>query len=110
MQKYLRFYLISALLLLSATLLFGLVASWAFLYPEIYNKFLPFYQLRPFHVSAALFWIISAATCGILHYKKEEFSGVKNNQFLERLFIYTWIGTIAAVFVCYGLKKFGGRE
>jgi len=110
MQKYLRLYLITSLCLLSATVLFGLVASWAFLYPEVYNKFLPFYQLRPFHVSAALFWIISAATCGILHYKKEVFSQTNGDNIFGQLFIYTWIGTIVAVFICYGLKKFGGRE
>ena len=110
MQKYLRLYLITSLCLLSATVLFGLVASWAFLYPEVYNKFLPFYQLRPFHVSAALFWIISSATCGILYYKKEVFPETKSDNIFAQLFIYTWIGTIIAVFVCYGLKKFGGRE
>ena len=109
MQNFIRLYIVSALSLLLATLIFGLLASWAFLYPETYNKFLPFYQLRPFHVSAALFWIISGATVSILYYKNEAFAAVKNNKILERLFIYLWLGTIIAIFVCYGFKKFGGR-
>ncbi len=109
MQKHLRLYFITALLLLSATVLFGMLASWAFLYPETYNQYMPFYQLRPFHVSAALFWIISGATSCILLFKKESLAG-SSSVVLEQLFIYTWIGTIIAIFVCYGLKKFGGRE
>ena len=28
----------------------------------------------------------------------------------ESLFIYTWLGTIMVIFLCYGFKKFGGRE
>ena len=110
MQNYLRLYIITALCLLLATLIFGLLASWAFLFPETYNHFLPFYQLRPFHVSAALFWIISGASVSILYYKNEVFTGVKHNKRVELLFIYTWLATIIAIFICYGLRKFGGRE
>ncbi len=110
MRNFLRLYIVSALCLLLATLVFGLLASWAFLYPETYNQFLPFYQLRPFHVSAALFWIISGATASILYYKNDEFSITKWNHIAERLFIFSWLGTIVVIFICYGLKKFGGRE
>ena len=110
MQNFLRLYIVSALSLLIATLVFGLLASWAFLYPETYNHFLPFYQVRPFHVSAALFWLISGATVSILYYKNATFADVKGNHLVERLFIYTWLGTLFVIFLCYGLKKFGGRE
>ena len=110
MQNFLRLYIVSALCLLIATLIFGLLASWAFLYPETYNHYLPFYQLRPFHVSAAIFWIISGATGSILYYKNTTFSDAKGNHLVERLFIYTWLCTIIVIFLCYSFKKFGGRE
>lgn len=110
MSTYLRIYIVAALVMLAATLLFGLLTSWAFLYPETYNHFFPFYQLRPFHVSTALFWIITGATAGILYYKQETFAAQKHNNIAEKFFTYTWLGTIIAVFVCYGMKKFGGRE
>jgi nitric oxide reductase subunit B len=110
MQNYLRLYIVTALCLLCATLILGILASWSFLYPETYNNTLPFYQLRPFHVSAALFWILSGATASVLFYKNEAFDLPKRNSILERMFIYTWLGTMAAIFICYGLKKFGGRE
>lgn len=108
MHYALRLYIISALVFLCLTLVFGLLASWAFLYPETYNHYLPFYQMRPFHVSAALFWIITGAAASILYYKREVFALKQTN--VERLFIYTWLGTIVLIFGCYAFKRFGGRE
>lgn len=111
MQTSLRIFITSSLVLLLATLVFGLLASWAFLYPETYNRFLPFYQLRPFHVSAALFWIISGATASVLFYKRSIIASTdKWNSIVEQVFIYSWLVTIAAIFICYGLRIFGGRE
>ena len=110
MQKPLRIFIVSALFLLLITLIFGVLSTWAFLYPETYNQFLPFYQLRPFHVSAALFWIITGASAGILYYKDSIITEKKQNKVIENLFIYLWLSTIIAIFLCYGLKKFGGRE
>ena len=110
MSNPLRLYIISSLVLLIITLIFGLLATWAFIYPETYNQFLPFYQLRPFHVSAALFWIISGATASILYYKRTLLNAEKQVNISETTFIFLWLGTIVAIFVCYALKKFGGRE
>ncbi|HRO41566.1 MAG TPA: cbb3-type cytochrome c oxidase subunit I [Flavipsychrobacter sp.] len=97
-----------ALALLLTTLFFGMIASFAFLYPEVYNKYLPFYQLRPMHVSAALFWIITGATAGILHFKKDVFQAKETTS--EKVFIYLWIATVVSIFIFYAFKKFGGRE
>lgn len=110
MHQFIRLHIISSLLLLIATLVFGLLASWAFLFPETYNQYLPFYQLRPFHVSAALFWIISGASACIMHFKNDAFGYTHQNRILEKLYITSWIGTILAIFTCYALKQFGGRE
>ncbi len=110
MPNFLRLYLISALCLLLATLAFGVLATWAFLYPETYNEVLPFYQLRPFHVSAALFWIITGAFGSIVYYKNTLLPGEKRYGYSEQIFIYLWLSTIAAIFSCYAFKKFGGRE
>lgn len=111
MYRSLRLLIIGSLVLLLATLIFGLIASWAFLYPETYNKILPFYQLRPFHVSSALFWIISGATASLLYYKRGAIETTsKWNAIAEATFIYLWLLSIIAIFTCYGLKIFGGRE
>lgn len=97
-------------MLLVAALAFGLLSSWAFLYPEYYNRFLPFYQLRPFHVSAALFWIISGASACVLSFRPQPLAANRLITFAERFFVTVWLLTILVIFVCYGLRKFGGRE
>ncbi len=108
MSKSLKILTGFSLLLLAAALFFGMISGFAFLYPGSFNEYLPFYQLRPMHVSAALFWIISGATTGILFYKQQVF-GAKEN-FLDRTFVLLWLSSIIAVFVFYAFKQFGGRE
>src|SRR4051794_19557521 len=105
-----RFYIQFTLALLIASLAFGMLSSFAFIYPESFNKFLPFYQLRPFHVSAALFWIITGATTGIMYYRNGSTTGIKAKNFRESIFMLIWMATILAIFGCYAMKKFGGRE
>lgn len=109
MDKTLKILILFSLLLLLVALSFGSLSSWAFLYPQAFNRWLPFYQLRPLHVSAALFWIISGATASILFFKKEVFKD-RNTYWPEKAFAYCWIITIALIFFMYGLRKFGGRE
>ncbi len=110
MSLFFRTYFTFALGLLLATLVFGLLSVFAFLYPFAFNKFLPFYQLRPFHVSAALFWIISGATAGIIYYKRNAYPKTHNPGKAGKIFLSLWIGTVIAIFVCYALRIFGGRE
>jgi len=98
------------MVMLLATLFFGSLASWAFLFPENFNAVLPFYELRPMHVSAALFWILTGAVSGILHFRNELFAEKKSNSLAETLFVAIWCTTAIVIFVCYGLKLFGGRE
>ena len=100
--------MVFVLSLLLATVGLGSLASWAFLYPETFNNYLPFYQLRPLHVSSALFWIISGGVVCILHFKKELFP--KRSDVSEKTFMYGWIITLLVILLFYSLKKFGGRE
>jgi nitric oxide reductase subunit B len=110
MQKSVRILLIASLVFLLGTLLFGLLATWAFLYPETFNRFLPFYQLRPFHVSAALFWMITAAVSSLLFFLREEQIIRRSNKKIVNFFTVGWLSTITVIFGCYTFKTFGGRE
>src|SRR5690606_20098332 len=98
------------LLLLMSALVFGILSSWAYLYPEAFNKSLPFYQLRPIHTSSALFFIISGGTLGILLYTKDVFVKTQLQSKLEKAFIITWCVTILSIFAAYAMKQFSGRE
>ena len=84
---YYKRFLQFALILLIATLLFGILSAFAFIFPEVFNKFLPFYQLRPFHVSSALFWIITASSGSIMILKNEAFPDVQSSKKREKAFI-----------------------
>jgi nitric oxide reductase subunit B len=99
-----------SLLMLLAALGLGVLASFAFLYPDRFNSLLPFHQLRPMHVSAALFWIISAAGSGILVYRPDVFKTASAARPAEKAFVYLWIATISLIFGFYTFRKFGGRE
>lgn len=110
MPLAIRIYTRFVFLLLITTLVFGMLSSWSYLYPEIFNRYLPFYQLRPVHTSAALFFIISAATLCIILFNKGTLGRNATSGGWEQLFIFTWIATILVIFAYYSLKKFGGRE
>ncbi|MGN6567118.1 MAG: cbb3-type cytochrome c oxidase subunit I [Flavipsychrobacter sp.] len=109
-NTYYRRFLQSALVLLIVTLLFGILSAFAFIFPETFNKGLPFYQLRPFHVSSALFWILTASAGCILLFKNEAFPDVPISIKSEQTFMIMWVIGILSVFSCYAFKRFGGRE
>lgn len=91
-----RLFIRFALVMLLVAVLAGVIASFAFLFPGT----LPFHALRPVHVSAALFWIISGAACCVSY-----FSGRRS-----KVFMIIWMATIVAIFISYGLQRYGGRE
>ncbi|MBL8011876.1 MAG: cbb3-type cytochrome c oxidase subunit I [Flavobacteriales bacterium] len=103
-----RWHIALALILLLLALVLGVLAAFAYISPSLGDA-LPFTQLRPAHVSAALFWIITGATAGVLRYKDDVFP-LSDRPFLHRAFLFLWTGTLIAVFIAYGLKCFGGRE
>lgn len=74
-----------ALALLLISLLFGIVAFLSFFRLDYFTNIISFQQARPFHVSAALFWIITGAAGSILHFKKKEFSETAQNNIFSIL-------------------------
>ncbi len=108
MDRTTRWQVGFALVMLMSALVFGAVAAFAFLFQEVSDEF-PFRQWRPMHVSAALFWIITGATAGVMHYKNGVFPAHKPSV-LRPLYLILWIATILAVFVFYAFQRFGGRE
>lgn len=105
-----KFFIKFSLFLLFAGLLIGVIASSAFLYPEVFNKHLPFHLLRPMHTSAALFWIICGAAGCICYLKIRQHPENLLIGNLSRLFMLVWMTVIVVAFISYGLGQFGGRE
>ncbi|WP_343668910.1 cbb3-type cytochrome c oxidase subunit I [Chitinophaga sp.] len=100
MMNLQRLFIRFALVMLLVTVLAGVIASFAFLFPASFNSVLPFHQLRPVHASAALFWIITGAACCVGY-----FSGRQS-----KAFMVIWMITIAVIFLNYGFNNYGGRE
>lgn len=92
------------------SLFFGVFAALSFFAPNFFSGLLPFQQVRPFHVSAALFWIITAAATGIVIYKSELFDDVKSNSFFMNSFAAIWITAVILALFSYANNEFGGRE
>ncbi|SFW86481.1 nitric oxide reductase subunit B [Chitinophaga sancti] len=95
-----RLFIRFSLALLLLTVIAGVLASFAFLFPASFNTVLPFHELRPVHASAALFWIITGAACCVSY-----FSGRQSKPFM-----ILWMVTIVVIFVNYGFQNYGGRE
>lgn len=105
-----KYYFRFILLLLIATLSFGLLSSFAFLFPEWFNNTIPFQQLRPMHVSSALFWIVSGAVGCLIVNSNKTMTFSSTNISLIKSFMIIWVITIVVVFIFYSLKQYGGRE
>ncbi len=101
-------FLIAACFSLIATLMFGILAVLQYLKPEFLKSVLPFSSIRPMHVTAAVSWIVLAATGGIYYYLQSEMR-LKNAR-LPLLHFLIFAGTGIAIYVCYARGIFGGKE
>ncbi|HNU35609.1 MAG TPA: cbb3-type cytochrome c oxidase subunit I, partial [Methanomassiliicoccales archaeon] len=94
--------------MLLVALVLGVVAALAYLSPGA-AAVLPFQQLRPMHVSAALFWIITGASAVVMRFKDDAF-GAARSPALHAAFLVVWSVSLMLVFGAYGAMRFGGRE
>lgn len=98
-----------SLVSLIAAALFGVCAAFQFVFPD-FMRSIPFYKLRPLHVTLAVAWIFFSAVGGIYYYLPR-FSGMswkwKNGALLH---FVLFIATGVAILACYFLGRFGGRE
>ena len=108
MNKVFKTYIIFSLTLLISALVCGVLAAWSFLYPENYKYILPFQQLRPFHVSSAVFWILTGATGSIFCFTAPLLK--KKEEIFASIFMTIWMIAIVIVFICYSFGLYGGRE
>jgi len=102
-------FLLTGLGLFFASIIFGFLASLIYQYPEFLKDSLGLIKLRPMHVSAALFWILLAATGAI--YKSLDILTKKSSYpILQKIHWGLWIFAILGIFYSYATGNFGGRE
>lgn len=87
----------------------GVLAGIIYLYPNFLQSVGGFKVLRPWHVSAALFWIISAAI-GLMHLALREINPNRSFPAISLLQLLLLILGIFGIFYSYAIGDFGGRE
>jgi len=103
-------FLLTALILLAAGMLFGLLGAFQYIQAGFLKEYLSFERVRPLHVSSVVFWIIMAA-CGSVLYYLQEFTGKPlYSGILLRLQYFLFSFSIIAILVSYVFGIFRGRE
>jgi len=104
-----RLFMLSALIMLLAGLLFGLLSAMEYVFPAWLRPFAGFEKLRPMHVSAVLFWILLGATACV-YGGLEKLLPASVSQRVMRWQWALWLLAIAGVLYSYAGGRFGGRE
>lgn len=102
-------FLITALVLFLASIIFGFLSSLIYRYPEFLRDSIGLSGLRPMHVTAAIFWILLAAT-GAIYRSLEEITKQNNYKLLKLLHWTIWIIALVGIYYAYSIGNFGGRE
>jgi nitric oxide reductase subunit B len=108
-QSICSIYFIFAGFSLLACLFFGVMAAHMYILPEFWKDDLGFIKLRPFHVSSAIFWILSAAIAGIYGALQELYPNKQIKSLAYTQFVL-FSGSLIGIYICYALGIFGGRE
>lgn len=102
-------FIVIALLSLAGGVLFGTIGALQFIYPGFLDS-LPFFKIRPLHVSLVVAWIFFAAVGGIYYYLPR-FAGLEwKSKRLQVIHLILFIITGITIIGCYFAGKFGGRE
>lgn len=110
MKNKISFIFIStALLSLIGGVVFGLIGAMQYIYPDFLHS-IPFFKIRPLHVSLIVSWIFFSAVGGIYYYlpKFMDLNWRWKKGPLIHLVLYLITG--GAIIGCYFAGKFGGRE
>ncbi len=97
------------LVALTFSLMVGVLAAFKYLFPDFLD-FLPFYKLRPMHVSLAISWIFLVAIGGIYYYLPNYCKLPLWSPRAARLHFWVFLLTGLAILGAYLMGYFGGRE
>lgn len=105
-----KYFLYAAILILCIGLLFGLLGTFQYFIPGLAKKYCSFEKTRPLHVSSMLFWILLAASGGVLSYLQEYKKQAIRYPILLKVQWILFVSTIIIILGTYILGIYGGRE
>lgn len=103
----LLFFLL-ALTALLLGMLFGILAGFQYVLPDFLKQALPFNNLRPFHVTSVVSWIVLSATGGVYYYLNQ--ASTLHSKLLLAVHFAVFLITGALIYHSYYTKTFGGKE
>lgn len=109
-NRYLRYFLFTALSLLIFGMLFGLLGAFQYVSKGFLKESLSFEKVRPLHVSSVVFWIILAAMGSVLVYLREYTKQSLFSRNLLKIQYFLFSFSIVAILISYVFGIFGGRE
>ncbi len=109
MNKTSLIFLSAGLIALMIGMLFGVLAGVQYILPDFIKESVPFSNLRPFHVTSVISWIILAAVGGVYYYISKANKNPISN-WIPKLHVALFIITGLLIYYSYFTKKFGGKE
>lgn len=103
-------FIITGLLALLAGLLFGILGALHFVTEQPVETWLPFYKIRPLHVTLVLSWILLAAIGGIYFYLPRIYRHNRLAHRLSSVHFYIFLITGIGILTAYLMGRFEGRE
>lgn len=103
-------FIVTGILALLAGLLMGSLGALHFMTDSAVNTGLPFYKLRPLHVTLVLSWVLLTAIGGVYYYLPRIY---RHNRFAHRLSLTHYVIFVMAGFgilFSFLFGKFEGRE
>ncbi len=89
---------------------FGLLAGIQLIYPNFLKETIAFNQMRPFHVSTVVGWIILTVTGGVYYYVTQVLQLKLFSTKLMQLHLWIFIVCAVCIYISYASGYMGGRE
>jgi len=105
-----RPFLVLALVLLLLGALFGILGIWQYIEPGLARAPISFDRVRPLHVSAVIFWILTAAVGVVYAFLQEHLGKPLRYPWLAWIQFGLFAITFTIILSLYTSGKFGGRE
>ncbi len=104
------YFIVFALLSLMLGVLFGMLASLQYLFPEFLKEVIPFNKMRPYHVTSVLSWIVLGATGSIYFYltRIEKLKLFSPKMVMVHFITFLVVGLI--IYISFFLGEMQGRE
>ncbi len=103
-------FIIAGLVLLLAGFAAGLTGALQYIIPGFFKETLSFEKIRPLHVSSVVFWIILAASGGVVSYLQEYTARKIYSPLLLKMQLFLFLFSILCILSSYCMGIFGGRE